>query len=553
METEDNNQKDSKLIVCSSCKIKKAVTWRCKECDIVLCVRCKKDHIGYDKVASPDHSMVPLMSMKELKSREHVKYCKDHTNEVFQMYCQTCDCPICLDCITSGHNQHQYVKVHDIVVIKQKENFELMKEVKEIRMKKLADSLEQLQNDRKIYADQVNKTIVEVECQFEALNRNLNEIRMGVISELREKEKQDLEKLHHLEREIEKELQDLKNIVQNNDEKLFKLNEFDMIDFVNKMQKKLENFQEMNFKDIKPPVFMTSDQNKASLKKIFGCVDYKDKSNVSIAIDNNDVAIVSNFEMKNKDIRNICPIGKNQAWINFYGSGDLVLVSSEGEIVKSIQKDFYISDIAVLATSEILAADEIGLKIKKLSKDGKFTNFLDTSPFSPHGLHINNEEEILASLRSENDSKVIRFSKNGIIQQTIQLNKDKSLLFNLPSRLTETLDGDIWVLEGNDKSLVIVDKDGRRKFCYKGPPGVRMFNTFNPFCTQLDEEGHIFVSDYANDIVYMVNQDGHLLKHILTKWQHGIMRPDAIGYDKWDKQLWISGMHGKIYIVKYQS
>ncbi|XP_072042349.1 E3 ubiquitin-protein ligase TRIM56-like [Amphiura filiformis] len=111
-ETLDKAKEAMKDAVCGNCNLKKATSY-CLDCKEFFCQTC---HIAHDTLKThKDHQVVSIEDVRSgnvmlpVTASEDQK-CKDH-DETKKFYCETCEKPICRDCIMLGHLQHQYISL----------------------------------------------------------------------------------------------------------------------------------------------------------------------------------------------------------------------------------------------------------------------------------------------------------------------------------------------------------------------------------------------------------------------------------------------------------
>ena len=101
------------VVRCVLCKDAVAPVY-CKVCHMYLCNDCLAQHLS-DK--SQVHSVV---SLTQFLSTLHCPKCSYHPDNQCELYCDNCDCPICLHCVTSEkHKRHDFFNLKEIYQNKQ--------------------------------------------------------------------------------------------------------------------------------------------------------------------------------------------------------------------------------------------------------------------------------------------------------------------------------------------------------------------------------------------------------------------------------------------------
>ena len=172
---------------CTSCKSEEKAVARCSDCAKFLCSNCVSAH--ENMTCFSDHFVVrfqnddstltngdaPSSSRQILKEPIHKPlYCKYHLKENLKFFCQTCQIPICSDCITL-HQQpkHQYERIVDVetrniidlenVLIKAKETINLCQHDYQQIDQYLNDLQEQLETGKQMIDEtfQTYRTVLE--------------------------------------------------------------------------------------------------------------------------------------------------------------------------------------------------------------------------------------------------------------------------------------------------------------------------------------------------------------------------------------------------------
>nr|XP_039259638.1 tripartite motif-containing protein 3-like [Styela clava] len=115
-----NDDKQGTSLLCDTCDddCRKSAISRCLDCTDFLCTDCSIWHRRTKLTRR--HKIVSLSELEsgihneELKSRAKI-YCTIHEGEAAKIYCQTCKCAICHDCVDSDHAGHDRCMLKDEV------------------------------------------------------------------------------------------------------------------------------------------------------------------------------------------------------------------------------------------------------------------------------------------------------------------------------------------------------------------------------------------------------------------------------------------------------
>lgn len=179
-----------------------------------------------------------------------------------------------------------------------------------------------------------------------------------------------------------------------------------------------------------------------------------------------------------------------------------------------------------------------------------------TKPLIPLCVCKSSNGEILLSLvdnlsnsRSRSSTRVVqRMTRTGQVTATYQYQEDgRTPLFTKPYRMTLSSQKDLIVADHTSSHtgrLCVLNEDGRLRFIYEGKSGKKDFKPNGVCC---DTESHILVADSASHAIHILDQDGKLLRHLITK-KEGLVYPFSIAIFR--DVLWIGGYYGLVKIFK---
>jgi hypothetical protein len=172
--------------------------------------------------------------------------------------------------------------------------------------------------------------------------------------------------------------------------------------------------------------------------------------------------------------------------------------------------------------------------------------------WTPFGIAVSKNGQILVCCQGQYQSKVVKFDEN--LQKISEFGNEShsEAHFEKPEMIAENRNGDICVTDtAPNPSVVILKKDGklRRKYQPEQFTGffLRRGSSFCPGGISTDRMGYILVSDTPNKTIHILNQWGDFLQFLLKR---ELQDPRALSVDR-SGQLWIVEGRKNLKIVKY--
>ena len=253
-------------------------------------------------------------------------------------------------------------------------------------------------------------------------------------------------------------------------------------------------------------------------------------------------------------VASLMAVNPFEAWIAPIASETVTLYNENGENVRSVTLPFKVQALAVCDNKDLVLSNYDDKSIHKLTQDGEITRLVNTSPFSPNGIHIIREtHQFIVCLVGPGGGKLVRYSKNGSTRlQTVMKDKQRGHpLFKFPRRVVQNINGDLGVVDISLHSLTVVDNEGTTRWLFKGSEESRnLGQTFDPWDVCVDSDSNYLVSNTGNHAVDMLDEDGNYLRQILTE-ADGIKSPLGLGFDS-RGIFWLGHAYGQVtlYMLK---
>ncbi|KAJ8321387.1 hypothetical protein KUTeg_001069 [Tegillarca granosa] len=541
---------------CETCEVNN-ITFKCLNCDEMLCESCKNIHLK-SKMAK-NHKVVSLVNAEIYQRNETETKCPTHTTEDLLMYCNSCQVPICRDCITSGsHHNHEMVKIENVIDNKYSELKKLITQSKE-KSSKYEKIVKTIDKNSQEFSMSVSQKITEVKVRNNQLKAALDRIESEYIKHLQETDTENLKKMTEFKKSLQIDMTDLNQLIQECEVKEGNKNK-EIVQFVTDVKQKMEKYRPCDPPDVGcPPDFETRNVNDQELKDLFGQLNSKSALIVNSPLPQNrnipsailviDAKIVGSFT---SDKTRVVTTGYDQAWLWIAGCKGISLVTSDGKVIQDINTDFGVVEADVSASGDLLVTVCWGYKVKKLTSHKTFTDIYTAAEgHYTQGITVTDTGNVLVALYKHNDSKLVEITTSRQHIRTIQHDTvDKKLLFVNPNFICTNINGDIIVSDNRDK-VVAVNKSGTKRFIYDGKER-KLQKSFGPWDVVTDKYGNIIITDNNNSVVHVLNQDGKFIKYLITR-EHGCNKPFGMDIDTSDR-LWVCNVgNKKVVIVKNET
>lgn len=220
---------------CDSCE-KNPAKFLCNTCPCHLCKNCKSMH-NLNR-STKNHDILSLTANKE-----DVLHCTEHTNKKLECYCNTCEKPVCTECIVWYHGQHSFQNLttafHNIIAETQLHK----KEVETILLPKYQNLLAIEDAKGVAITNRADAIVIEIDNHTKNIIQVVNSVREGFVQQIRNEEILGHQQIKNSKARIEREIRRLQKIDENLKKKLlskptvssFKSNGWDALESFRKM------------------------------------------------------------------------------------------------------------------------------------------------------------------------------------------------------------------------------------------------------------------------------------------------------------------------------
>ena len=540
--------------VCQCSQCQGDTEYYCKTCELNLCPPCKSTHTM--SLDTKEHHVT--VYREKFKSLYKSEMCAKHPDQVYKMYCDTCELPFCRCC--TEHRQHKQQTIKTTYEIKRKENRDILINIRS----------ESLYKARSLSENVVKKNLKiiqneRISSQSETIKKKFQ--KMKKIIETIFREKSYLKQLHRCKKQMIR----LKTHIAmlHSLEKLYEQSAFRPVKFLRFINK--TNLSKVQCTPHLKQHFgfsLSQEITIGNLTKILSEFQIADSGKPRRAGNEVLLTLMSPTVLQ----RTISVTGvKNCYHIScltsnlLCASDGFTLILTNTATGKTQQRLHSISP-SLTGVHTVNSACELiyiskKYKIKKLcNKQKKVTTLIKStlntmtpscvycSPFSGNLLvGMMGFDKIEFDRRG----KVMRYNSTLILIQTINDENEPCTWYEYPAFITENNNGDVVVSYSstdppNRGELIVTSREGIHRFTYRGPhPDFPESGLFLPQGICTDVLSHILVYDGNTHTVQMIDRDGRFLSYLLAHNSQGA----SLSYDLGTHQLLVGSWNSNIVNV----
>lgn len=487
----------------------------CDLCHIYFCQACVKEHL-FDK--SKQHRVIPLT--QRVFSPNYPK-CSTHVTKQCELHCKECDIPVCAQCLSSReHDQHTKNNILKTFEYKKEVVQRDLQELKNLIYPKCQDIASNISNQRADVLKNSQKILTNLAKQGNKWHTEIDTVINKMKHDLDKMDNENLSVLDKQERDITSRIC---TITQSIDD-LQKLLDSNEVGFVSEYKSRNVEFRRLPPKLIVSlPSFIPRKMNHNQIYQEFGFMSVISRGAVPSPSEKqliDEPLIISDIKTEfgvHNGLRSVSCLSDQDLWM--CGEDNLMrLYSLEGNLVKAIQtKSRNVPvDITVTRNGELVYTDEKE-KTVNVVKNKTVKKLISYAEWMPCGVCSTSSGDLLVILNSNSNTqtKVVRYfgSKE---KQVIQLNEEGQSLFSSgysKRYITENRNLDICVSDCIGCSVVVVNKAGKHRFTYTGPPSTSK-DSFDPRGIATDSQSQILTTDFTHRRVHILDQDGAFLRYI---------------------------------------
>ncbi|XP_062589332.1 tripartite motif-containing protein 2-like [Saccostrea cucullata] len=483
----------------------------CKTCESNLCLQCKEIHNSY--LDTVYHDVV--IYREKFESIQKAESCGRHPEMLYEMYCQSCELPVCNLC--TEHRNHEKL---DLKAAYSKHK-EIIHKIRSEILHRNYSVLSWIQNHTKT----CNLKISGIQSAMSSKATRLKSLTDTVL--LNDIKKCSLilfQTLQHQKSKLNTFLAKSEYCEHRSEHLLYRPVQFFLV-----YKKTLINKIKATAQVKQVPLLSISDNLKKADVSLLLKETQSEIMKTEI-VNEQLLKMVSKPVLKRSvkvnDISYVCHISivtPDKFWVSDWNN--LILTDTSGKTLQKVtDKAAFPGVHTVSKAGELLYIDIKGdVKIQTDSQSKVMRMERTESPISLHYCAF--AGDILLGFRGFHTK--VNISYAGIVKQydsigeeiqTLQFDHKGENLFGDPRYLTKNCNEDIIVSDYTFNAVVVVDSAGKHRFSYTGPPpgsGLKPGLLPQGICT--DALSHILVVDTLTDTVQMMDKDGNFLSILLTK------------------------------------
>ncbi|XP_048766333.1 E3 ubiquitin-protein ligase TRIM71-like [Ostrea edulis] len=542
------------VLLCDLCKTAPLQS-HCKLCHINLCVICVGKHLSD---SSKDHNVVPFI--EHIKSTPKYPKCPKHADKHCELFCEKCDIPVCSTCISS--DKHRGHKISDVLEKLESKTQSLQKDLEEFETRiypRYEEMASDVQTEKAELETKYGKLTTAADQQGEILHREITAIVNKRKSDIAEMKNKHLAALNKNTDEVTNRITELRQIIQD----LKKILDSNDVSLTSSYKSRNSEFRTLPPKvRVTLPSFSPQKINKDQLNEMFGSLsplsintEHGDTMKSAEAVSSppvkpllDEARLTATTDTGYRPYSVSC-LSEDQVWT--CGNNEIMkLLNLRGKLLISIKTKSgnWPGDIAVTRDGDLVHTDSDKGTIN-LVKNKQIQTVITLQGWRPIFVCCSASNHLLVTMVSDDykQSKVVRYS-GSTEKQSIQFDDQGRPLYSpggYNKYLSENRNLDICVADNKASAVVVVNQSGKLRFRYTGHPS-NTEQSFYPRGITTDSQSHILTTDFNNDRIHILDQDGQFLRYIHC----GLRRPWGLCVDIRDN-LFVADGDNKVKKIQY--
>lgn len=537
---------------CTLCKHAVAPMY-CDTCRINICKDCVESHVSD---VSIDHKVVLL---KHRGSIPDYSICSKHKTKQRDLHCEQCNISICVECTSSiDHRGHNFLYIKEKILERKERVLKDLGELEKSLHQKYEEISSNIQVQKDILTENSQTVKTAISNHGDDLHQEVESLITKLKSDLDKTESKQLASLNKQQNEVAVTISEIKKSIARL-RKLSNSNDDSLLLSYNSRNAEFRNLPHEIEETL--PSFTPSKINREQLHKQIGSLSFTTKGQLCTKVKRgvksslqdrllpSEPSTLITIETGYRSLYSVSCIGDEEIWT--CGLDNIMrLYNIQGELVKSIQTKSgnLPQDISVTRDGELIYVDHEDRSVN-LVNNKRIEAVVRLQWWKPRNVCCTSSGGFLVMMiKDENkQSRVLRYT--GSEKHTFQFNDNGKLLYSSGGMkyVSENKNQDICVADNKAQAIVVINKNGKHRFSYTGPPSASN-ESFDPVGITTDNHGQILTTDCRNHRIHILDQNGQFLRFIDNC---GLHTPWGLCVDTHNRLLVAESKSGLIKEIRY--
>lgn len=537
---------------CTLCKHAVAPMY-CDTCRINICKDCVESHVSD---VSIDHKVVPL---KHRGSIPDYSICSEHKTKQRDLHCEQCNISICVECTSSiDHRGHNFLYIKKKILERKERVLKDLVELEKSLHQKYEEISSNIQVQKDILTENSQTVKTAISKHGDDLHQEVESLITKLKSDLYKTESKQLASLNKQQNEVAVTISEIKKSIARL-RKLSNSNDDSLLLSYNSRNAEFRNLPHEI--EVTLPSFTPNKINREQLHKQIGSLSFTTKGQLCTKVKRgvksslqdrllpSEPSTLITIETGYRSLYSVSCIGDEEIWT--CGLDNIMrLYNIQGELVKSIQTKSgnLPQDISVTRDGELIYVDHEDRSVN-LVNNKRIEAVVRLQWWKPRNVCCTSSGGFLVMMiKDENkQSRVLRYT--GSEKHTFQFNDNGKLLYSSGGMkyVSENKNQDICVADNKAQAIVVINKNGKHRFSYTGPPSASN-ESFDPVGITTDNHGQILTTDCRNHRIHILDQNGQFLRFVDNC---GLHTPWGLCVDTHNRLLVAESKSGLIKEIRY--
>lgn len=188
--------------ICDICERDWLVSqYRCIDCDLDICKFCVHDHRLFKHMSGRQSNIIRIETGNIGANLTAQKSCPEHKEEPLCMFCNTCNAPICVQCVCDNHKKHDTTTLAKKLALDQK-NLQFDLDRLHIDIKEVKTNLEKLRDLEKLGEKSADEAICQIQDHSQQVIQTVCKLADEKINAIKAKKGRHVKEIRDYETEL---------------------------------------------------------------------------------------------------------------------------------------------------------------------------------------------------------------------------------------------------------------------------------------------------------------------------------------------------------------